>query len=691
MSDLKDIELGESLKTPSNTNGVTGSEPHLVKGDITESLKQVTPSASAPASASANKYPINLSFKDVCYSISSKDKKTKTVTDKQILTNISGQAVSGSVVAIMGPTGSGKTSLLNILAKRCPITPNAKLTGSLLVNEKEVDDKMFYRLTSYVMQDDAMFAELSVFETLMIAAQFQLSKHMSFDEKKKYVMSIIQELGLIKCKDTIIGDARTRGVSGGERKRANIGVELIKNPSCLFLDEPTSGLDSFQAQSVMSCLRQLGTSGRTVVASIHQPRSSIFAMFDKLLLLSEGKCVFYGDASASIKYFTEQGHECPTTFNPADYFLDVVSPDFRTKELEVESMDRIKKLCKTWEGNGEAEVLEEAEGGGTEEQTESETKKETTYTPQEGASLMTTNTDVVADDNFGYQSSWLKQFSLCFKRTLLVTSRNKMAIGGKVFGSIFFGLVLGAIYSETSYDQKSIQDRVGVLFFFTINQTFSNMFGVLNSFTADKVVVERERAAKSYSASAFYLAKFCGEVPFNFIGPILFGTIVFWIVGLGQGDVLNFIVFVILLALIGFAAIALGLIIAVVSPTIEAATAFGPIAVVVMILFGGFYINIESLPSWLTWVQYLSLMRFAFEGLAVNELADVQFTCEDIIEGNPCTTDGQQVLDRLKFKNSVAAVCFWLVVYTCIEHFIAYALLVRNSRKYMNIEKKKVD
>ena len=129
-------------------------------------------------------------------------------------------------------------------------------------------------------------------------------------------------------------------VLSAERKRANIGVELIKNPSCMFLDEPTSGLDSFQAQSVMGAMRDLASHGRTVIASIHQPRSSIYKMFDQLLLISEGSCIYYGSADNAVAYFSDRRHPCPTLYNPADYFMDVVSPDYRSKTLEVSSLAR---------------------------------------------------------------------------------------------------------------------------------------------------------------------------------------------------------------------------------------------------------------------------------------------------------------------------------------------------------------
>ena len=179
--------------------------------------------------------------------------------EKKILQNCSGRISSGSLVSILGPTGSGKTSLLNILASRvpCGASNGSKLTGSFRVNGQMRDEQKFRRVSAYVLQDDLLFAHLTVFETLMLAANFYLPDELPDSEKKEVVMGVLTELGLLKAKDTIIGDDKVRGVSGGERKRANIAAQLICDPAVLFLDEPTSGLDSFQAQSVMEAMKVL--------------------------------------------------------------------------------------------------------------------------------------------------------------------------------------------------------------------------------------------------------------------------------------------------------------------------------------------------------------------------------------------------------------------------------------------------
>jgi len=303
--------------------------------------------------------PVDISFSDVFYSIQTGQKDKRA--DKVILNGLSGRLRPGTMTAIMGPTGSGKTSLLNVLATRMPVAGGATLKGSFSVNGEAlgVATRRFARLSAYVMQDDALMGFLTVRETLGLAASFQLPQSATEEMRTELVRATIAELGLNKVADSLVGSETVRGVSGGERKRANIGVELIKNPSALFLDEPTSGLDSFQAQSVMECLAGLASQGgRTVVASIHQPRSSIFALFDQLYLISEGKCMFAGPASDAVAYFAQMGSQfaCPAHFNPADWFLDLTSPDYRGRPgQELESLAQIDRFAQSWKAHAAAQ------------------------------------------------------------------------------------------------------------------------------------------------------------------------------------------------------------------------------------------------------------------------------------------------------------------------------------------------
>ncbi len=170
----------------------------------------------------------------------------------------------------------------------------------------------------------------------------------------------MQELGLVKCADTKVGNELIRGISGGERKRLNVATELVTDPSLVFLDEPTTGLDSFAAQSTMQMLLKLAKNSRTVIATIHQPRSSIYTMFDMLLLISEGRTMYFGQAHEAVPYFGTLGYKCPATFNPADYFIDFLSVDQRSQNLERQSRARIAAVGDAYQSSADMPALRSA-------------------------------------------------------------------------------------------------------------------------------------------------------------------------------------------------------------------------------------------------------------------------------------------------------------------------------------------
>lgn len=247
------------------------------------------------------------------------ENSTAQIRERTILNGITGMVSPGEILAILGPSGSGKSTLLNALAGR--IHGHA-FTGTILANNKKFSKPVLKR-TGFVTQDDILYPHLTVRETLVFCALLRLPGSLTKKEKTAVADSVIAELGLMKCENTIIGNTFIRGVSGGERKRVSIAHEMLINPSLLILDEPTSGLDSTAAYRLVSTLGSLAQKGKTIVTSVHQPSSRVFQMFSSVLVLSEGRCLYFGKANEAMSYFESVGFTPSFPMNPADFLLDL--------------------------------------------------------------------------------------------------------------------------------------------------------------------------------------------------------------------------------------------------------------------------------------------------------------------------------------------------------------------------------
>lgn len=242
---------------------------------------------------------------------------------KRILADITGSVHPGELLAIMGASGAGKTSFLDILARK---NKRGNAMGDFWLNGEKVPDDEFRSVIGFVDQEDTMLPTLTVHETILDSALLRLPKDMSRSSKEQKVEDVERQLGIYHIRDQIIGseEGSGRGISGGEKRRVGIACELVTSPSILFLDEPTSGLDAYNAFNVVECLVTLvKTYNRTVVFTIHQPRSNIVALFDQLMLLAEGRLVYSGPFQKCQSYFDSIGYACPPGFNIADYLVDL--------------------------------------------------------------------------------------------------------------------------------------------------------------------------------------------------------------------------------------------------------------------------------------------------------------------------------------------------------------------------------
>ncbi|KAI9347825.1 P-loop containing nucleoside triphosphate hydrolase protein, partial [Zopfochytrium polystomum] len=242
-------------------------------------------------------------------------------TGRWILKGVTGEIRAGGMTAIMGPSGAGKTTFMSVLMGKVRRTG-----GTLTINGAAAEMERFRKLVGYVPQEDIMLREMTVRETLTYAARVRLPDSWSNHDIANHVDNVIEALNLTDVAHTPIGDELKRGISGGQRKRVNIGMELCAAPLALFLDEPTSGLDATAALDVVRLLQAVCGLGLTVVSVIHQPRVEIFRAFDAVLMIVPGgRTAYLGPVATAQTYFETLGFAFEALANPADVMMDILA------------------------------------------------------------------------------------------------------------------------------------------------------------------------------------------------------------------------------------------------------------------------------------------------------------------------------------------------------------------------------
>ncbi|KAI3464637.1 hypothetical protein Pfo_021300 [Paulownia fortunei] len=556
-------------------------------------------------------FGISLKFEDVNYKVRLKGNKNSDV-EKCILQGVSGSVCPGEVLALMGPSGGGKTTLLNILSGR------VKNNGGTITYNDQLYTKSLKRRIGVVLQDDIVFPHLTVKETLTYSALLRLPNTLSIGQKQERAMNVISELGLEGCQNTMIGGTFVRGVSGGERRRVCIGNEILLNPSLLFLDEPTSGLDSTTALRIIQMLHNIAQAGKTVVATIHQPSSRLFSKFDKLILLGNGRSLYFGKASEAMLYFSSIGCSPLIDMNPAEFLIDLANGNIKDKSIPSELEDKYLPGGEGFESkDGEPSPgdVHEYLLGAYESRASKMDKIQITIPIVLNHTLERQN--MCNAEEWG--ATWSAQFSILFKRGLK-ERRHEYLSSLRITQVVSTAIIVGLLWwNSDASSPKRVQDQAGLLFFISVFWAFFPVFTAIFTFPQERAMLAKERSVDMYKLSAYLIARNTSDLPLDLLLPIIFLIIIYFMVGLK----LTFSAFSLTLLSIFLSIIAaqgLGLTIGAAFMDVKKATTLASVTVMTFMLSGGFFI--KKVPPFMSWIRYVSLNYHTYR-----LLLKIQYSC----------------------------------------------------------------
>ena len=669
----KDIELGSEEEDQPNGTTELSLAPEITKAKTNQSEQYHAEHALSTARSNhislSEVDPVDVQIRDLSvsvdispsvFSLSSFQLKRprdgeSRAEPKRILHSASASMPAGTLTAIIGGSGSGKTTMLNTMSERIT-SGRMSVGGHTLFNGMKGVNSI---RSAYVMQQDILLPTLTVRETLRYSADLRLPPPTTEADRRKVVEEVILELGLKECADTKIGNSQHKGCSGGEKRRVSIGVQLLSNPSVLFLDEPTTGLDATSAFQLIRTLKGLAQKGRTIITTIHQPRSEIWSMFDGLVILTRGSPVYSGKAADCIPWFKTLGMELPPFVNPAEFLIDIAAVDNRTPELEATSSERVERLKLAWV-----------------EESRKLYDEKSTLTPEPIPALHGTQ-----NSRFSRHSPFIRQTRVLTSRTFVTTYRDPLGMAGALVEAVGMSVMAGWVFYQLGSDQSGIRSREGGLYIAASLQGYLILIFETYRLSIDIQIFDREHNENVVDVLPFLLSRrlarlFTEDIPV----PLVFSLIFYFMAGF-RAEASTFFTFFSVILINQYIAVTFASTCVAAARSFPSASLIANLGFTVQAMACGFFIQSNTIPVYVRWLKWTAYVYYAFGALSSNEFVGQFYACPlEGGESNPACAQytGAYIMASLGFPNDwvfkpiIILLAFVVMFFTCASIGLKY-------------------
>lgn len=526
---------------------------------------------------SQRKSQLRIEFNDLNYSV------FRNGIKKTILRDVTGHFEPGKITVILGPSGAGKTTLLKIISGE----RWTNVDGTVIVNGVKQNRGTFRKQMCYVPQEFALLPFLTTRETLYIAARLKLVKQSEQMIARLIVNDIVESLGLSNCLDTLANK-----LSGGERKRLSIGVEMITKPSVFLLDEPTSGLDSVASNQLINVLHDMAKANCTVVCAIHQPSSQMISQFDDILVLDRGRCMYCGPKSEILNTYEYAGFTCPRFYNIAEFVLEVITEQ---RGGDLESLHKI--CCSEYEKS----------------KSHDKHLKNETDSPTTSKQNFERDDVLTSANNTKQNLSMWQQQKILFLRALICIKRDSTMTMLRFAAHVIVALLLGAVFYDFGNDAKKVNSNVACLFFLLLFLFFSNSMPAVQMFPTEAAVFLQEHLNNWYSLRAYYSVKILTDLPMQILCSSSFLLISYYVTGqpMESDRLLQAWSICVLITILGQT---VGILTGSAFNT-EIGVFLIPALSIPLLLFAGFFLKIGEMSVYLQPLSTVSFFRYGFEGM----------------------------------------------------------------------------